>query len=145
MDEVKSNDLKPVHYLMIVTVFFYGSLVLFLKLKGNFPTNPLWPFIRLGCKWSLFSWMFYGGVIYGKKLVNKPIKPLEENLQFAQTSLKKTQMEREVLQEYLQKSEQSRQREKKEFEQIEKNLLEKVKQYERTAEDVTGRALKNFL
>jgi hypothetical protein len=68
MNETKSNDLKPVHYLMMVTALFYGSLILFLKLKGNFSTNPLWPFIRMGCKWSLFAWIFYGGIAYGKKL-----------------------------------------------------------------------------
>lgn len=146
MDESKStSEWKAVHYLILVSTICYGCLVLFLKLKGNFSTNWTWPLIRTGCKWSLFSWMVYGGFVYGKLLANKAIRPLEENLKNVEEKLRKAKLESEALQNHLKETKAALLKEQQESRRLENHLLETVKKYERTAEDVTRLALKNFL
>ena len=145
MDEKPTSELKLVHYLMIATAVCYGGLVLFLKLKGNFAINPIWPFIRFGCKWSLFGWMFYGGVAYGKHLIKKGNEPIREKIKSLEDELHQSTAQNKNLEQKL-KSETARlKNELQKQRQIESNLIEKVKRYERSGEDANRIALKNFL
>jgi hypothetical protein len=145
VDEGNLKKLKPVQYLMIVTAIFYGSLVLFLRLNGNFSTNSLWPFIKFGCKWSLFAWIFYVGVIYGKKLSSELIekskmelKNLKDDLQNFKVQIDSLETEKIELQKNL-----NQQIERTTI--IEAAFHEKIKKYKRTAAEANRDALKNFV
>jgi hypothetical protein len=145
MDEEKLQELKPAHYLMIVTAFFYSSLVLFVRLNGNFSKNPLWPFIRFGCKWSLFAWIFYAGLIYGKKLSSKLIVSLQLKFENLELDLKKSRNKNDLLRDEIKEVQKNLDQEIERTRTIESTLHEKLKKYERTASEANRDALKNFV
>lgn len=89
--------------------------------------------------------MIFGGFVYGKHLANKAIKPIKENLKTFEENLKKAKLESEILQNHLKETKAALLKEQQESKRLENHLLETVKKYERTAEDVTRLALKNFL
>lgn len=145
MDDGNLKKMQLVHYLIVVTTVFYGALVLFLRLKGNFSTSLLWPFIRIGCKWSLFAWFFYGGVYYGRKLSLRLIESLNSNLKSQGVEMKNAQAQNGLLQMEIEKLKRELNKQIERTETVENYFTAKLERLERTAEEANSEALKNFV
>ena len=130
---------------MGITFLFYGSLVLFLRFGGNFSTNPLWPFIRVGCKWTLFSWMIYGGVVIGKRLSSTIIHELKSKIKNLETELFNSKEEQNLLKAELVKIQEKHVKEIQEQRSNEAALRTKLQRFERTPLEANRLALKDFL
>lgn len=127
--------------LKVFTVISCGGLVL----SQRFGWIAFYPLIRFMCKWSLFLWIFYGGVIVGKRKQNKEHGPMKENFKRLQDSLTESQEQIAQLKDELEKKRQFIEQEQKNFRKVETKLQDKIKTYERTGEEVNRLALKNFL
>lgn len=130
---------------MIVTAIFFLFLNVFLRFKWNISTNYFWLFIRLGCKLSLFAWLFYAGIVCGKHLTFNLITNLKVTLKKLEADLEISKQENLSSQDKIRDLQNNFDIEIKNSQKIELGLLTKLKKYEQTAEEANRNALKNFI
>lgn len=145
MNEPNFNKLTPIHYLMIVTAIFFHFLNIFLRFKWNISANHFWQFIHLGCTLSLFAWLFYAGIVYGKHLTFNLITNLKVILKKLEADLEISKQENMSSQERLGDLQNNFDVEIGNLQKIELSHLAKLKKYEQTAEEANRNALKNFI
>lgn len=130
---------------MIVTAIFFLFLNIFLRFKWNISTNHFWQFIYLGCKLSLFTWIFSAGTVYGKHLTFNLITNLKVTLKKLEADLEISRQENLFSQNQLRDLQNNFDIETRNSQKIELGLLTKLKKYEQTAEEANRNALKNFI
>jgi hypothetical protein len=145
LNEPNFNKLTPVHFLMIVTAIFFSLLNLFSRFKWNIPTNYFWKFIHLGCKLSLFAWIFYSGIVCGRRLTFNLITNLKVTLKKTETDLEISKQENLSYQDQLRDQKNNYDQQLMNSLKTESDLLKRLKKYEQTADEANHSALKNFL
>jgi hypothetical protein len=78
---------------MIVTAIFFLFFNIFLRFKWNISTNHFWQFINVGCKLSLFAWLFYAGIVYGNHMTFNLITNLKVTLKKLEADLEISKQE----------------------------------------------------